>query len=122
MVIYDILTHLEKISTIPKTKKVKPKGWPVDVSLGYYTNNLELDMGDAEINSILYDYGFAPKFPPNVEKSANKICETISKAEISKRADLRTTTTFTIDPKDAKEFSKRMFDSGFHARIKTDGY
>ena len=24
-------------------------------------------------------------------------------------------------PKDAKEFSKRMFDSGFHARIKTDG-
>jgi hypothetical protein len=31
---------------------VKPKGWPVDVSLGYYTNNLELDMGDAEINSI----------------------------------------------------------------------
>jgi len=52
LVIYDILTHLEKISTIPKTKKVKPKGWPVDVSLGFYTNNLELDMGDAEINSI----------------------------------------------------------------------
>ena len=29
---------------------------------------------------------------------------------------------FFDDPKDAKEFSKRMFDSGFHARIKTDGY
>jgi hypothetical protein len=52
LAIYDILPQLEKISTIPKTKKVKPKGWPVDVSLGYYTNNLELDMGDAEINSI----------------------------------------------------------------------
>jgi len=52
LAIYDILTQLENISTIPKTKKVKPKGWPVDVSLGYYTNNLELEMGDAEINSI----------------------------------------------------------------------
>ena len=52
LAIYDILTQLEKISTLPKAKKVKPKGWPVDVSLGYYTNNLELDMGDAEINSI----------------------------------------------------------------------
>ena len=29
---------------------------------------------------------------------------------------------FFDDPKAAKEFSKRMFDSGFHARIKTDGY
>ena len=29
---------------------------------------------------------------------------------------------FFDDPKDAKEFSKIMFDSGFHARIKTDGY
>ena len=29
---------------------------------------------------------------------------------------------FFDDPKDAKEFSKSMFDSGFHARIKTDGY
>ena len=29
---------------------------------------------------------------------------------------------FFDDLKDAKEFSKRMFDSGFHARIKTDGY
>ena len=28
---------------------------------------------------------------------------------------------FFDDRKDAKEFSKRMFDSGFHARIKTDG-
>ena len=29
---------------------------------------------------------------------------------------------FFDDPKDSKEFSKRMFDSGFHARIKTDVY
>jgi len=52
LAIYDILTQLGEISTFPKAKKVKPKGWPVDVSLGFYTNNLELDMGDSEINSI----------------------------------------------------------------------
>jgi hypothetical protein len=51
MAVYDILTQLEKISTIPKNKKSKPKGWPIDVSLGYYTNDLILDMGDAKINS-----------------------------------------------------------------------
>jgi len=51
MAIYDILTQLEKISTIPKRKKSKPKGWPIDVSIGYYTNDLILDMGDAKINS-----------------------------------------------------------------------
>ena len=52
MAVYDIITQLEKISTIPKRKKSKPKGWPVDVSIGYYTNDLILDMGDAKINSI----------------------------------------------------------------------
>ena len=51
MAVYDIITQLEKISTIPKRKKSKPKGWPVDVSIGYYTNDLILDMGDAKINS-----------------------------------------------------------------------
>ena len=51
MAVYDILPQLEKISTIPKRKKSKPKGWPVDVSIGYYTNDLILDMGDAKINS-----------------------------------------------------------------------
>ena len=33
LAIYDILTQLEKISTLPKAKKVKIKGWPEDLSL-----------------------------------------------------------------------------------------
>ena len=56
---------------------------------------------NTEINSILYDYGFAPSFPKKVEKEANKITENISGAEIKNRLDLRKTCTFTIDPKDA---------------------
>ena len=63
---------------------------------------------NTEINSILYDYGFAPKFPEKVEKEANKITEKISEVEIKKRLDLRKTCTFTIDPKDAKDFDDAL--------------
>ena len=68
----------------------------------------EVDDHNTEINSILYDYGFSPKFPDKVEKSANKISEIISKEEVSKRLDIRKTTTFTIDPKDAKDFDDAL--------------
>ena len=38
----------------------------------------EIDSLNTEMNSILYDYGFAPKFPSKVEESANKIDDAIS--------------------------------------------
>ena len=68
----------------------------------------EIDDHNTEINSILYDYGFSPKFPEKVEQEANKISKTISKEEISSRLDIRKTTTFTIDPKDAKDFDDAL--------------
>ena len=55
MAIYDIRTQLERITKIPKQKKIKPKGWPIDVSLGYYTNDLILNLDGQvpiSINSI----------------------------------------------------------------------
>ena len=63
---------------------------------------------NTEINSILMDYGFTPNFPIKVEDAANKINHSISKKEIEKRLDIRTTTTFTIDPKDAKDFDDAL--------------
>ena len=68
----------------------------------------EVNDHNTEINSILYDYGFSPKFPDKVEKSANKISEIISKQEVGRRLDIRKTTTFTIDPKDAKDFDDAL--------------
>ena len=64
------------------------------------------DVGDhnAEINSILYDFGFSPTFSSKVADSANKINPSISKKEEKKRLDIRKTSTFTIDPEDAKDF------------------
>ena len=68
----------------------------------------EIDDHNTEINSILYNYGFSPKFPDKVEKEANKISKDVSKDEVSKRLDIRKTTTFTIDPKDAKDFDDAL--------------
>jgi len=121
---YFLITDDRKISfdvfIPPKTIKkeylnkkvvVKVEGWD-----SKYKNPIgkviqvigEIDDHDTEINSILYDYGFSPKFPDKVEKEADIISKEISKKEISERLDIRKTTTFTIDPKDAKDFDDAL--------------
>ncbi len=59
---------------------------------------------NTEMNAILADFGFPLEFPKEVETEANAISDVISQDEISKRQDFRNTTTFTIDPADAKDF------------------
>ncbi len=61
-----------------------------------------------EIHSILLDYGLPYKFPSKVEDVAKKIPTKITDDEIKNRRDLRDTTTFTIDPKDAKDFDDAL--------------
>jgi ribonuclease R len=63
---------------------------------------------DAEMDAILIEYGFPLSFPAEVEKEAAAIPEKISKGEIAKRRDFRKTTTFTIDPSDAKDFDDAL--------------
>jgi len=59
---------------------------------------------NTEMNAILADFGFPLEFPKVVEEEANSISDVISEEEIKKRHDFRETTTFTIDPADAKDF------------------
>lgn len=59
---------------------------------------------NTEMNAILADFGFPLEFPKAVEDAANSISDIISAEEIAKRHDFRNTTTFTIDPADAKDF------------------
>ncbi len=62
---------------------------------------------NTEMESILYEKGFEINFPEAVEAEAEKLEKTekpIPKTEIAKRRDFRNATTFTIDPKDAKDF------------------
>ncbi len=71
---------------------------------------------DAEIHSIMAEFGLPFKFPPTIEKEASKIAEGITAAEIKKRKDFRAVTTFTIDPEDAKDF-----DDALSLRILSNG-
>ncbi|MGB3345337.1 MAG: ribonuclease R [Aequorivita sp.] len=63
---------------------------------------------DTEIHSILAQYGFPYEFPQSVEDFANKIDTSIKASEIKKRRDMRSSLTFTIDPKDAKDFDDAL--------------
>ena len=69
-----------------------------------------------EMHAILAEYGLPYKYPENVDKAAQKIDAGITPEEIAKRRDMRDVTTFTIDPKDAKDFddalSFRILDNG----------
>lgn len=82
-------------------KYENPIGEIVDI-LGDTGNN------NTEMHSILAEYGLPYSYPQEIEKEANKIPETITEDEIKRRIDFRTTTTFTIDPRDAKDFDDAL--------------
>jgi len=63
---------------------------------------------NTEIHSILAEYGLPYEFPVEVEAFANNIDTSITEGEIAKRRDMRSTLTFTIDPKDAKDFDDAL--------------
>ncbi|RSC94980.1 ribonuclease R [Tenacibaculum singaporense] len=63
---------------------------------------------DTEIHSILLEYGLPYEFPTEVEKEASELPIEITKEEIAKRRDMRGDLTFTIDPKDAKDFDDAL--------------
>ena len=63
---------------------------------------------NTEIHSILAEYGLPYEFPHEVEEFANNIDTSINAEEIAKRRDMRKDLTFTIDPKDAKDFDDAL--------------
>ncbi|MEG2077140.1 ribonuclease R [Chryseobacterium sp.] len=71
---------------------------------------------ETEIHSILAEYGLPYEFPEEVERDADKIDRRITDEEAAKRWDMRDVLTFTIDPKDAKDFddalSMRKLENG----------
>ncbi|HEX7869122.1 MAG TPA: ribonuclease R, partial [Chryseobacterium sp.] len=71
---------------------------------------------ETEIHSILAEYGLPYEFPEEVERDADKIDRRITDEEAGKRWDMRDVLTFTIDPKDAKDFddalSMRKLENG----------
>lgn len=86
-----------------------PIGQVVDV-LGESGDN------NTEMHAILAEYGLPYKYPEKVERDADSIQPGITDEEIASRIDMRDVTTFTIDPRDAKDFddalSIRKTDNG----------
>ncbi|MBD5356250.1 MAG: ribonuclease R [Bacteroides sp.] len=84
-----------------RDEEMNPRGEVVDI-LGKKGENT------AEMHAILAEFGLPYKYPENVEKVANKIDAGITPEEIAKREDFRGVTTFTIDPRDAKDFDDAL--------------
>ena len=111
---YDIILPKQRLKGGKNGDKVvvKVKQWPdaehknivgevVDV-LGQQGDN------DAEMNSILAQYGLPYKYPKNVEEAAEKISAEITEKDIAEREDFRGVFTCTIDPHDAKDFDDAL--------------
>ena len=91
---------IARITHWPENDK-NPQGEIVDI-LGKAGEN------NAEIHAILAEYGLPYKYPEAVERAANKIDAGITPEVIASRLDMRKTTTFTIDPRDAKDFDDAL--------------
>ena len=78
-----------------------PIGQVVDV-LGQAGDNT------TEMHAILAEFGLPYVYPHAVEAAADKISDVITEADYADREDFRSITTFTIDPKDAKDFDDAL--------------
>lgn len=78
-----------------------PKGEVVDI-LGKKGEN------NAEINAIMAEFGLPYIYPESVDKAAKRIDAGITPEVVAQRLDMRDVTTFTIDPKDAKDFDDAL--------------
>ncbi|MBQ6189551.1 MAG: ribonuclease R [Bacteroidaceae bacterium] len=78
---------------------------------------------ETEMHAILAEFGLPYSYPQQVEDAAKRISDEIPEEEIRRREDMRDVMTFTIDPRDAKDFddalsirkvSTRMWEVGVH--------
>jgi ribonuclease R len=92
---------LVKITEWPRSANKSPLGKVIRV-FGPAGEN------EAEINSIMAEFGLPFEFPEEVEAQSAAIPETIPEEEIARRRDFRDITTFTIDPADAKDFDDAL--------------
>lgn len=89
-----------KITEWPDDAK-NPYGQVIDI-LGKAGENT------TEMHAILAEYGLPYSYPQAVEAAAEKIPAEITPEDYAEREDFRNVVTFTIDPKDAKDFDDAL--------------
>ncbi len=105
---------LVKVTEWPEDAK-NPFGEVVDI-LGASGDN------NTEMHAILAEFGLPYSYPKEVEEEADKLSGEITPEDLAEREDYRDVTTFTIDPKDAKDFDdalsiKRLPDGTWEAGV-----
>ncbi len=109
----DVFVPKNKLNGAQDGEKVLVKidDWPEKADSPFGTIIKVLGMPgehNTEIHSILAQYGLPHDFPEEIEAFANKLDTSIKEDEIVKRRDMRDVLTFTIDPKDAKDFDDAL--------------
>lgn len=110
---HDFFIPKEKINDAKPGEKVVVKltNWPEGSNspFGEITRVLgKPEDTDVEIHAILLEYDLPDKFPDEVEQEADNLDTSIDEAEVANRRDMRNIPTFTIDPKDAKDFDDAL--------------
>ena len=105
---------------------VKIQEWPADAKnpIGKVVEVLgQSGENETEMHAILAEFGLPYTYPQQVEDAANRISDQIPEEEIRRREDMRDALTFTIDPRDAKDFddaisirkvSTKLWEVGVH--------
>ena len=89
-----------KITSWPEDSK-NPIGEVIDI-LGQTGDNT------TEMHAILAEFGLPYHYPENVNAAAERIDAGITDEVVAQREDMRSVLTFTIDPKDAKDFDDAL--------------
>ncbi len=63
---------------------------------------------NAEMHAILAEFGLPYCYPEALEQEADRIPSDLTPEEFARRRDFRSTLTFTIDPRDAKDFDDAL--------------
>ena len=90
-----------KVLEWPENSNRNPIGRVVDV-LGAGGEN------ETEMHAILAEFGLPYSYPETVEEAANAIPSEIPAEALEGREDFRDAVTFTIDPRDAKDFDDAL--------------
>ena len=90
---------------------VKIIEWPSDAKnpIGQVIDVLgKAGENTTEMHAILAEFGLPYTYPKQVEAAAEKLSAEITPEDYAEREDFRDVVTFTIDPKDAKDFDDAL--------------
>lgn len=110
---YDIFIHPRNLNGAQEGQKVVARitEWPPSAKnpFGEVVDVLGVaGLHETEIHAILAEFELPYKFPESVLKQAETVPGEITAKDIASRRDFRDTTTFTIDPGDAKDFDDAL--------------